>query len=98
MTYRVLGKGPGAVSLAFREDGVELRAQASVINGNDDMKRVLAWVLGHEAPAEGTVSQLGITVEDICRLLAALVPYGVPLQVWGEVWAGSSKRFVEAGR
>lgn len=98
MSFIVLGKGPDAVRLAFRENSVELRVGASVINGNDDMKRALQWVLDHRALDGEEIPELAATVNDICQLLTDLVPHGVPLCAWDSWWANRCDGRVEVGQ
>lgn len=97
MSFVVLGKGPGAVRVRFREGGVELRVRACVINGNDDMRRALRWVLEHPAPPAATVAGMPATAEEICRLLTRLAEHGVPLRSWGQPWESRCLQLEEVG-
>ncbi|MFE7114117.1 hypothetical protein ACFU99_01660 [Streptomyces sp. NPDC057654] len=86
MSFRVLGKGPGAARIALREGSVELRVATAVITGNGDARRALAWVLANDPPPGGLIAELAAPTEAVCRLLLGLARQGVPLASWGEPW------------
>lgn len=95
MNFVILGKGPSAVRVRFRPDSVELRVNASVINGNDDMRRALRWVLDHPSPPHGAIPELRTTADEVCALLTRLVPHGVALRLWGRMWAARCEGHLE---
>lgn len=98
MSFITLGKGPSAVRVRFRNDSVELRVNASVINGNNDMRRALHWVLEHPSPPLDAIIELQTTADEVCLLLTRLVPHGVPLLAWGKSWASRCVRHLEVGK
>jgi hypothetical protein len=95
--FVVLGKGPGAVRMRFHEGGIQLRVRTCVINGNDDMRRALRWVLDHPTPPAGALADAPATTEEICRLLTRLAAHGVSLRSWGQLWASWCLRLEEVG-
>lgn len=95
MSFVTLGKGPRAVRVQFHSDSVELRFDSSVINGNDDMRRALRWVLDHPSSPAEAIPELQTTADEVCRLLTQLVPHGIPLRAWGPSWASRCVCHVE---